>query len=131
MGLVMWSNLIKLRHVRRPGFLLEWLQIQNSSRKQEWMHAVENDPSIFDDVELQIDCQGKSEHVMWKSKKLQCDILMKTEDMQVIYQLCLWGDEYLQNITSGKVEILYLACPIFAESNRTVLNWWKFWLLLC
>ena len=53
------------------------------------MHAVENDPSIFDDVELQIDCQGKSEHVMWKSKKLQCDILMKTEDMRVIYQLCL------------------------------------------
>ena len=26
------------------------------------------------------------------------------------------------NVTSGKVEILYLACPMFAESNRTVLN---------
>ena len=26
------------------------------------------------------------------------------------------------NITSGKVEILYLACPMFAESNRTALN---------
>ena len=51
----------------------------------------------------------------------------------VIYQNCFWGDEleFLQHVTSGKVEILYLECPMFAESKRTILNSWKFWLLFC
>ena len=66
-------------------FYLSDLKFNIAAENKSWIHAVENDCSIFDDVELQIDCQGKSEHVMWKSKKLQCDILMKIEAMQVIY----------------------------------------------
>ena len=37
-----------------------------------WIHAVEK---------VKMLCQGKGENVMWKPKKLQCDILMIVEDM--------------------------------------------------
>ena len=56
-GLQAWHNLIKLRHARRPVFLLDRHQIRDKSRKigienKSWIHAVENYRSIFDDLEL-------------------------------------------------------------------------------
>ena len=54
---------------------------------------------------------------------------MIVEDMGDIPNLFLSSEVMnlkFYNITSGKVQILYLACPMFAESNRTVLNSWKF-----
>ena len=51
----------------------------------------------------------------------------------LIYQISFWGNELeiLQHITSGKVENLYLTCPMVAEIKRTVLTSIKFWLLFC
>ena len=56
------------------------------------------------------------------------------------YQICFWTlGWWIGNFTTLPLEkryfvfeeILYLACPMFAESKRTVLNSWTFWLLFC
>ena len=54
MGLLTWCKLIKLRHVRRPIFSLDWLQIKIAAENNSWIHAVENNCSITEDLELQL-----------------------------------------------------------------------------
>ena len=49
----------------------------------------------FKIVGASVDCQGKGENVIWKFKKLRCNILMIVEDMGWYTKFVseLWGDE--------------------------------------
>ena len=46
-------------------------------------------------VGASVDCQGKGENVIWKPKKLRCNVLMIVEDMGWYTRFVseLWGDE--------------------------------------